>query len=1245
MVRRASQSKKVRNTAAAVIQALEDRRLLSISGALDIGFGTNGAQSLPLQTGYSLDHNYFVRNGNDLYEVAENCLMKVNSDGTLDTTFGSSGKVQYPTNGWISGVVFQSNGQILTSFYTAQETSAQIYRLTPSGSRDLSYGSLGVLSLIYGNSFRAKSLIQLPDGKFMVGGDYKPTSIANTRLGLVELYEDGSLNPIFGLKTYIPAEGNYVNLIGISAALDHVMPVLEINTPESILSFSVARISLQTGELDTTYSGDGYSDSLDDGMNNLVPDDFLLDSNGRMFVSAVSGTRGRIYAIDQDGYLDYRIGANGILDIPSNISNLGTVKFTLAPDNSILAGDRDSWRVMRFTSTGDFDANYDYSIAIWGTGVRTYRFDDFTFLPGGKLLTLGVDTVVSTQIKQPILVRYMGFWDSGPIITIDNNDIHPENLGLTLVSTVKTYGGRSISKYEWDFDYDGSTFDVDSMSQSPVFPMGAFPEGSYRNFALRVTDSEGNVSDVAQKSIFMGDSSPTASIAVVEEHVYANLAMTLSLSAADVDGIAQWRFDWGDGNIQTINGNPAAIQHTYSVKANYTIQAWAIDNEGTLSQVQSLTVSVQTSNSVEGYVYNDLDKDGVKDQGESGFAGLPLFVDLNSDSSWGDYTYRATQTAGLPTTFNPVSTLTYTFTLSGLPQIQSLPPKLILALTHPDLTYLSATLTKGSTSIRLFNIGDLAGKLMTNTTFSSTASTSIYNGSSPYSSTYLPRGVMSNLNSIDPNGEWKLTINNASPTDIGSLTKVDLSFTFPEPRAITDQNGRYFFTDIPNNDNNNVNITLEQEPIGFTNTLPLTPTNSVILQKAGDTYVTQFLDYGFTSSKTKSAYAFDDANSDGIKNPGEEFLPGVTLFADLNNNGVLDDGEVSADTDDTGLATITIDQYIDFVIRAVIQPGQKITALAQGTLNNNAAFGITTLGIISGSVFYDDNSDGIRQNSESGAANITVFIDANHNGILNLGETSTVTAPGGAFSFINLPLGDYDIRVAPPTNTQVSPGGVSHFNVTREVGVPNPALSFPLIKTNILSGVVYNDANADGVRQASEQAIGGILLYIDANNNGARDAGEKTATTNSVGKYLFSNVSLSQNLRVRKDEGSWRSITTLGQILAARQFNIGLTHWGSVSGTLYVDSNNNKKIDSKDRKLASTTVWIDINHDGIFNAGDLSTLSNSKGVYKFNFVPTGQYQVRVVRSSGYRFIGYSNIAFALSNIQAKNNLNFLFKKL
>ncbi len=84
-------------------------------------------------------------------------------------------------------------------------------------------------------------------------------------------------------------------------------------------------------------------------------------------------------------------------------------------------------------------------------------------------------------------------------------------------------------------------------------------------------------------------------------------------------------------------------------------------------------------------------------------------------------------------------------------------------------------------------------------------------------------------------------------------------------------------------------------------------------------------------------------------------------------------------------------------------------AFVDGSLaiTSSSAPAVVTL---SGTIFFDYNSDGVLNPGEPGLAGRTVFLDLKHSGQLDAGDPSTVTATDGAFQFAGLTAGSYTVR-------------------------------------------------------------------------------------------------------------------------------------------------------------------------------------------------------------------------------------------
>jgi uncharacterized repeat protein (TIGR01451 family) len=77
-----------------------------------------------------------------------------------------------------------------------------------------------------------------------------------------------------------------------------------------------------------------------------------------------------------------------------------------------------------------------------------------------------------------------------------------------------------------------------------------------------------------------------------------------------------------------------------------------------------------------------------------------------------------------------------------------------------------------------------------------------------------------------------------------------------------------------------------------------------------------------------------------------------------------------------------------------------------------------TLGLISGNVFSDSNSNGLKDSGESLLSGWTVYLDSNDNGIMDPGEIFAITDASGSYSFNNLALGVYNVREIVQNNWQ-----------------------------------------------------------------------------------------------------------------------------------------------------------------------------------------------------------------------------------
>lgn len=105
-------------------------------------------------------------------------VMRINANGTMDTSFGNEG-ITYTLFGAKCGaeaMTIQSDGKIVVGGWTSNSTSNSgnldymIVRYNTNGSIDTSFGSSGIFHIPMTYTQTISSLLSLPDGKILAGG-------------------------------------------------------------------------------------------------------------------------------------------------------------------------------------------------------------------------------------------------------------------------------------------------------------------------------------------------------------------------------------------------------------------------------------------------------------------------------------------------------------------------------------------------------------------------------------------------------------------------------------------------------------------------------------------------------------------------------------------------------------------------------------------------------------------------------------------------------------------------------------------------------------------------------------------------------------------------------------------------------------------------------------------------------------------------------------------------------------------
>lgn len=259
----------------------------------------------------------------------------------LDTTFGTGGKVSADFYGYANycyANMVDSQGRILAAGRATDPTNSDfaIVRYLSDGSLDTTFGTGGKVTLVgTPQSGGFSSILEQSDGKYVAVGTYDPVDAKPTAI-LARFNADGSLDTTYGTggTTLVNAK----NLTAIAAVLDSQERV--VFTGRFRDSIFVARYT-NAGLPDTTFSGDGIKRTPQADGSASAGRAIGVDSRGRIIVAGfVSPTSGPgswvVQRYRKGGSLDTTFNTTGQIVLGGSTSVANAL--AINSDNSIFVG-------------------------------------------------------------------------------------------------------------------------------------------------------------------------------------------------------------------------------------------------------------------------------------------------------------------------------------------------------------------------------------------------------------------------------------------------------------------------------------------------------------------------------------------------------------------------------------------------------------------------------------------------------------------------------------------------------------------------------------------------------------------------------------------------------------------------------------------------------------------------------------------------------------------------------------------
>ncbi|MEZ6125083.1 MAG: SdrD B-like domain-containing protein [Planctomycetaceae bacterium] len=368
---------------------------------------------------------------------------------------------------------------------------------------------------------------------------------------------------------------------------------------------------------------------------------------------------------------------------------------------------------------------------------------------------------------------------------------------------------------------------------------------------------------------------------------------------------------------------------------------------------------------------------------------------------------------------------------------------------------------------------------------------------------------------------------------------------------------------------------------------------------------------------------YHDVNADGVRQQTEDGLPNWTVFLDQNQNGSLDVGEASTQSDADGQYRFTGLPDGNYRVAEIIKPDWTATNPASGFTDvtitagqdeqvnflNEGTAGTST---ITGNVWRDVNNDTVKDPEDTPLANWTIFLDLNKDGTLDPDEPYVLTDGNGDYTFTGVLGGapgnaiGYEVTEIVPTGWEPRDINISAEVVDGETVVMPDFSNWPdPEQLTSVSGRVFNDVNGNGIQDAGESGLSGWRVFADLNLNNTFDTGEPFGTTSVTGNYSVVGVEAGTvriaevqhvDFRPTSLPRAFETSTLVGATSTAN-FGNQLRTDAAIGGVIYVDRDKNGVRDPGEEGLSGIVVYLDLNNDGVRGAGEPSVRAESDLFY------------------------------------------------
>ena len=500
------------------------------------------------------------------------------AEGVLDTSFGTSGKASVSFTTWDDvgrAVGVQKDGKIVIAGYTGNSNATTsmdfaLVRYAKDGSLDSTFGSAGKVTTDFTNAARGVSLDKAyamaiqSDGKIVAVG----SAAGDVDFAVARYNTDGSLDTSFAsggkYTTYSLNSPTYYfsggSATGVALQADGKIVVVGYiyNSPQHLSSnqydFVVMRFNT-SGTLDSSFGSGGVKVvAVGPGYDFDYARAVAIQSDGKIVIAGSSGPFGggtdklALVRLTSAGALDTGFGSGGKVAVDLGGKGDGANALVIQSDGKILAAGYTgvspygtNLAVVRFTSAGALDTSFGSSgktTTSLGVSGNASAINGIAVQADGKIVVGGV-----MQVYYTVLARYTSsgvldttFANAGLMTTTSYDNI----FGIALQSDGKIVAAGMVSTTDFGVArYLGTAGALSANAQADcIFAWAENASSAYFPSSGAVS---GTALDYYYRYYSTGSYLATASR---DNHVYY-FGPVVPNTLVDLGTLAQWATDTG----------------------------------------------------------------------------------------------------------------------------------------------------------------------------------------------------------------------------------------------------------------------------------------------------------------------------------------------------------------------------------------------------------------------------------------------------------------------------------------------------------------------------------------------------------------------------------------------------------------------------------------------------------------------------------------------------------------------------